>query len=42
MGARIQSCNACVSTSMALCIWLGNCYEPGNKDEPDLLWDLDL
>jgi len=40
--ARIQSCNACVSTAMALCIWPCNCYEPGNTDEPDLLWDLDL
>src|SRR5262245_27780041 len=41
-GARIQSCNACVSTSMALCVWPCNCYEKGNKDEPDLMWDLDL
>lgn len=40
--ARIQSCNACVSTSMALCVWPCNCYEPANKDEPDLMWDLDL
>jgi hypothetical protein len=40
--ARIQSCNACVSTSMALCVWPCNCYEKGNKDEPDLMWDLDL
>lgn len=40
--ARIQSCNACVSTSMALCVWPCNCYEPGNSAEPDLLWDLDL
>ncbi len=40
--ARIQSCNACVSTSMALCVWPCNCYEPGNADEPDLMWDLDL
>jgi hypothetical protein len=39
---RIQSCNACVSTSMALCCWPCNCYEPGNKDEPDLMWDRDL
>src|SRR5437868_1189772 len=23
---RIQSCNACVSTSMALCVWPCNCY----------------
>jgi NADPH-dependent FMN reductase len=40
--ARIQSCNACVSTSMALCVWPCNCYEKGNKKEPDLMWDLDL
>lgn len=40
--ARIQSCNACVSTSMALCVWPCNCYERGSKDEPDLMWDLDL
>lgn len=40
--ARIQSCNACVSTSMALCVWPCNCYEPNHKDEPDLMWDLDL
>jgi hypothetical protein len=39
---HIQSCNACVSTSMALCCWPCNCYEPNNKDEPDLMWDLDL
>ncbi len=40
--ARIQSCNACVSTSMALCCWPCNCYEKHHKDEPDLMWDLDL
>jgi hypothetical protein len=40
--ARIQSCNACVSTSMALCVWPCNCYEKGHKKEPDLMWDLDL
>ena len=40
--ARIQSCNACVSTSMALCVWPCNCYEPGDDAEPDLMWDLDL
>jgi hypothetical protein len=40
--ARIQSCNACVSTAMALCVWPCNCYEPGNNAEPDLMWDLDL
>ncbi|MDQ3249674.1 MAG: NAD(P)H-dependent oxidoreductase [Chloroflexota bacterium] len=40
--AHIQSCNACVSTSMALCVWPCNCYEKANKAEPDLMWDLDL
>ena len=40
--ARIQSCNACVSTSMALCVWPCNCYEKGDRAEPDLMWDLDL
>jgi hypothetical protein len=40
--ARIQSCNACVSTSMALCVWPCNCYEKKNSAEPDLMWDLDL
>ena len=40
--ARIQSCNACVSTAMPLCVWPCNCYEPGNKAEPDLMWDLEL
>jgi hypothetical protein len=40
--ARIQSCNACVSTSMALCVWPCNCYEKGHKKEPDLMWDLDM
>jgi len=40
--ARIQSCNACVSTAMALCVWPCNCYEKGSKTEPDLLSDLDI
>ena len=40
--ARIQSCNACVSTSMALCTWPCNCYQKNDRKEPDLLWDLDL
>lgn len=40
--ARIQSCNGCVSTSMALCIWPCNCYEKKHWSEPDLMWDLDL
>ena len=34
--AHIQSCNACVSTSMALCVWPCNCYAPKNKAEPEL------
>ncbi len=40
--AHIQSCNACVSTSMALCVWPCNCYKKNDKAEPDLMWDLDL
>lgn len=40
--AKIQSCNACVSTAMALCCWPCNCYEKHAKAEPDLMWDLDL
>lgn len=39
---KIQSCNACVSTSMALCVWPCNCYEKGSRKEPDLMWNLDL
>ncbi|MDQ2721199.1 MAG: NAD(P)H-dependent oxidoreductase [Bacteroidota bacterium] len=39
---KIQSCNACVSTSMALCVWPCNCYEKKSKREPDLMWNLDL
>lgn len=39
---HIQSCNACVSTSMALCVWPCNCYEKNNKAEPDLMWNIDL
>ena len=39
--ARIQSCNACVSTSMALCVWPCNCHEKGSKKEPDLMWELE-
>jgi multimeric flavodoxin WrbA len=40
--ARIQSCNACVSSSMALCVWPCNCYGPKSESQPDLMWDLDL
>jgi hypothetical protein len=39
---RIQPCNACVSTSMALCCWPCNCYEKDDRTEPDLMWNLDL
>jgi multimeric flavodoxin WrbA len=39
---KIQPCNACVSTSMALCVWPCNCYEKNNNKEPDLMWNLDL
>lgn len=39
---HIQSCNACVSTSMALCVWPCNCYEKNSRWEPDLMWNLDL
>ena len=35
--AKIQSCNACVSTSMALCVWPCNCYEKGSWMEKDLM-----
>jgi hypothetical protein len=40
--AQIRSCNACVSSSMALCVWPCNCYEPKSWIEPDLMWNLDL
>lgn len=39
---NIRSCNACVSTSMALCCWPCNCYEKNSRAEPDLMWNLDL
>lgn len=39
---KIQPCNACVSTSMALCVWPCNCYEKDSSAEPDLMWDMDL
>lgn len=40
--SRIQPCNACVSTAMALCVWPCNCYVKNDIYRPDLLWDLDL
>ncbi len=39
---QIQTCNACVSTSMALCVWPCNCYEKHSRAQPDLMWNLDL
>lgn len=39
---KIQGCNGCVSSSMALCVWPCNCYGPHSDHQPDLLWDLDL
>ncbi|HWE05616.1 MAG TPA: NAD(P)H-dependent oxidoreductase [Rhizomicrobium sp.] len=39
---RIQACNACVSSSMALCVWPCNCYGPRSETQPDLMWNLDL
>jgi hypothetical protein len=38
----IRSCNGCASTSMALCVWPCNCYQRGSREEPDLMWNLDL
>ena len=40
--AQIRTCNGCVSTSMALCVWPCNCYEKGSRSQPDLMWNLDL
>jgi multimeric flavodoxin WrbA len=39
---KIQACNACVSSSMALCVYPCNCYGPRSENQPDLMWDLDL
>jgi multimeric flavodoxin WrbA len=39
---RIQPCNACVSSSMALCVWPCNCYGPRSENQPDLMWDVDI
>jgi hypothetical protein len=40
--AKIQPCNGCVSSSMALCVWPCNCYGPRSDHQADLMWDLDL
>jgi hypothetical protein len=39
---KIQGCNGCVSSSMALCVWPCNCYGPRSATQPDLMWDLNL
>ena len=39
---QIRTCNGCVSTSMALCVWPCNCYTRDNHGQPDLMWNLDL
>ena len=39
---QIRTCNGCLSTSMALCVWPCNCYEPDSRGMPDLMWNLDL
>jgi len=39
---QIRTCNACISTSMALCVWPCNCYEKNSRGMPDLMWNLDL
>ena len=39
---QIRTCNGCVSTSMALCVWPCNCYTKKSWNQPDLMWDLDL
>ncbi|HEX7981552.1 MAG TPA: NAD(P)H-dependent oxidoreductase [Gemmatimonadaceae bacterium] len=39
---QIRSCNGCVSTSAALCVWPCNCYKKGSWRQPDLMWNLDL
>lgn len=39
---QIRTCNGCVSTSMALCVWPCNCYARNSAGMPDLMWNLDL
>ena len=39
---QIRTCNGCVSTSMALCVWPCNCYTRHSRGMPDLMWNLDL
>ncbi|ACA17706.1 hypothetical protein M446_3301 [Methylobacterium sp. 4-46] len=39
---KIQGCNGCVGSAMALCVWPCNCYAPGSDHQPDLLWNENL
>jgi hypothetical protein len=39
---QIRTCNGCVSSSAALCVWPCNCYEKNSWFMPDLMWNLDL
>lgn len=39
---QIRSCNGCVSSSAALCVWPCNCYEKHSRHMPDLMWNLDM
>lgn len=39
---KIQGCNGCVGSSMALCVWPCNCYGPHSDHQPDLMWNLNL
>jgi hypothetical protein len=39
---QIRTCNGCVSTSMALCVWPCNCYTKHSLGMPDLMWNLDM
>ena len=36
---KIQGCNGCVASSMALCVWPCNCYGPDSDHQPDLMWN---
>jgi hypothetical protein len=36
---KIQGCNGCVGSSMALCVWPCNCYGPDSEHQPDLMWN---
>ena len=36
---KIQGCNGCVGSSMALCVCPCNCYGPDSDHQPDLMWN---